>query len=337
MSLSKKSRATTEMMAEASIACFNFLSFYEIILFHGVSKFCGLIIQESPHLFHQIQIIGNHLVDDDALLRLWKLVGTSQNQVRSIRMQNLTSVSSLGFALPCGMNHLSEICIVNCAYQYGSGAFSNFKIIDGPHLLQLLFEHPHPKLRKVRFAGCAGLTEAHLENLHQQYGVIDFDLFTCHQCQEMSAIQSQCTMKGCQPSTIALCSECTGPSDYTHQQAILIHVLHYSLVRSQTELSTALKTAMKGRVLWVCVLHKAPEMTMTVGWLENELIHSPSLLTEYIQYFQTHDKDVTEWLVSLQHVDVNGYYVHVAVSAVEVSHVQLGALSIRCHCVNQKM
>ena len=130
-------------------------------------------------------------------------------------MQNLTSVSSLGFALPCGMNHLSEICIVNCAYEYGSGAFSSIKSIDGPHLLQLLFEHPHPKLRKVRFAGCAGLTEAHLENLHQQYGVIDFDLFTCHQCQEMSAIQSQCTMQGCQPSTIALCSEC---SQFTNSQ-----------------------------------------------------------------------------------------------------------------------
>ena len=200
-----------------------FLPLYEVILFQNVSKFCLSIVADAPHLFQKVEItdlnlkvaISPHwarrspgsvkhalpfytsLFDDNALLRLFKLCG---DQLRVIVLKNLPNISANGFAMLQGHPQLKELHIIGCP-------------INVPQLLEEFFCVVHPKLRTIRLAGCIGTTEQDLEKLHSM-GINDFDVFECQACLQISDVQSQCKMKGCQPSTLALCQSCAEDQDW---------------------------------------------------------------------------------------------------------------------------
>ena len=190
-----------------------------------VSHSCQDMLTHAPHVFQHVHIPNEQYryengyyqktkiddMDDAFLQRIWNLCG---DQLRTIRLNSLKNITAAGLTMLCSQPHLTELHIVRC---------DNVDIED---LFQTFFAFNHPKLKTIKFINNNGgpviqtttgllhrttsLTENHLDTLHDRFGINNFKMFICYECEEVndSDEQCQCVQRGCQPSTRALCNDC---------------------------------------------------------------------------------------------------------------------------------
>ena len=110
-----------------------------------------------------------------------------------------------------------------------------------------------------------------------------------------------------------------------------IHFMFGALVLSKTPraLSSRLVEAMPDTLAVLLTYYKDIQINPTLKWLTDVLSTYPILLKEFVDYFETSDKDVTELLALYQYVAVNGLFLHVYVTEVELSTEQVKTISLQ--------
>ena len=171
------------------------LTFKEQIRLQLVTKPFGIMVSQASHLFRNVIIKHNAIVNDDALKKLWSYVG---NQLQSIVLVNLEKITSAGLTMLCGQPNLKSLVLKHCP------------LVRGDALLKSFFRFDHPRLLKVYLSGTGELTKVDIDAMYQ-FGVIDIDMFVCQQCSKVARSDigiATCRGKKCQPSTIVLCEDC---------------------------------------------------------------------------------------------------------------------------------
>ena len=168
------------------------LNFQEKIRLNNISKTFCTMVAETPHLFPSITIKQNDLVTNATLLRL---LGNSRI-VRSIHLEYLPSITVAGLAPLVGHRHLRELHVINCVG------------IEGVALMDTFFRVAYQRLQIVKLEGTRNLKAENLATLHNDYGINNFDVFQCSQCDIVSALQAQCQYCFGVVSTTGLCVDC---------------------------------------------------------------------------------------------------------------------------------
>ena len=180
------------------------LTFNEQLRLQIVSKTVSEFIKEAPFLFHTINILNqrenqHQLIDDAGLLRVWSLCG---DQIRTIHLRGLSNITDRGLSFLNELPHLRTLSVTYCSGVVG---------------MQLnIYTHATlPMLTDVTVTSkdCNEVTEFDMTvtdlNRFHEHSVTRMNLFECQSCHKISNIQGQCVMKHCQPSTVALCVDCS--------------------------------------------------------------------------------------------------------------------------------
>ena len=174
-----------------------------------VAKECDGWITSASHVLHTVVIHETPSHPKQQMIRnfnLRKVLHIAGPQLRILRLEGLSKIDGYAFNVQQGFPLLQELHIV------GKSGISS----SGKNFVQVFFQYTHPFLKTVRLSGClssksnkrnAGLTAEHMDTIHNS-GVTVSDVFTCQCCAAVSLEQAQCVFRSCQPSTVALCTDC---------------------------------------------------------------------------------------------------------------------------------
>jgi hypothetical protein len=168
---------------------------YDVLIPRSYRKYSIKKINKQGEAWYSTIYIKRDTITNETLRNLWQSAG---NQMRTLTLKNLPTISATGLAMLCEQPLLRELDLTNCTG------------INGTELMATFFvgTFSFPMLKDIKLSGVVGLTKEHLDVLHTRFGIISCDVFECQNCSQVSNEQAQCRFKHCQPSVLALCIDC---------------------------------------------------------------------------------------------------------------------------------